>query len=284
MVIEALRLLPGWHCAIVGTTLAADAAELTEQAAGLGVGDRLHLLPGVPSAQVSGYIGTANVGVHPLPSGLRNHELALPNKLFEYVFAGLPVAVSDLPEMHRFVRSTQTGTVFDPSSPVSVATALRAATQISVDPDQLRPYAWARQAKRLVDLYGRLVPAPTGGTRVTRAMTSPLPEASRRRRVVMLVANDVSADTRVKKTALTLATAGFEVVVIGLVRSGARSESRLGRGPAGPPPRCSAASQAGQDAPQVSTDRSSDEATSDRNDQRQEAAAARAGSGDGPAC
>jgi hypothetical protein len=121
----------------------------------------------VQSAQVCGYISTANVGVHPLPPGLRNHELALPNKLFEYVFAGLPVAVSDLPAMHRFVKSTQTGEVFDPHSPASVATALRAATRITVNPERLRPYAWAQQAQRLVDLYGRLVPASADGTRVT---------------------------------------------------------------------------------------------------------------------
>ncbi len=162
VVVEALPLLPAWHLAIVGTTIEVDAARLTAHASGLGVGDRLHLLPAVPSSQVCGYIATADVGVHPLPPGLRNHELALPNKLFEYVFAGLPVAVSNLPEMHGFVRSTGTGAVFDPTSPRSAAAAMREALPVTVDPDMLLPYAWERQAGRLVELYGRLLPAEAG--------------------------------------------------------------------------------------------------------------------------
>jgi glycosyltransferase involved in cell wall biosynthesis len=45
------------------------------------------------------------VGVSLLQDTCENHRLALPNKLFEYLAAGVPVVVSDLPEMGGLVRA-----------------------------------------------------------------------------------------------------------------------------------------------------------------------------------
>lgn len=41
-----------------------------------------------------------------------NHCLALPNKIFEYIQAGIPILVSDLPEMQRVVVDYGVGEVF----------------------------------------------------------------------------------------------------------------------------------------------------------------------------
>jgi glycosyltransferase involved in cell wall biosynthesis len=47
--------------------------------------------------------GEADVGIIPyLPTNLNNY-LASPNKLFEYIQAGLPIAASDSPVMRRVV-------------------------------------------------------------------------------------------------------------------------------------------------------------------------------------
>jgi len=57
-----------------------------------------------------------------------DHRLCLPNKVFEYLQAGLALAVSALPELQRLVTATATGEVFDPDSPRDIARAINALT------------------------------------------------------------------------------------------------------------------------------------------------------------
>ena len=63
----------------------------------------LHLHPAVPPAEVIRFTRSADIGFALLDADCENHRCALPNKLFHYLHAGLPVIVSDLPEMAGLV-------------------------------------------------------------------------------------------------------------------------------------------------------------------------------------
>jgi glycosyltransferase involved in cell wall biosynthesis len=52
--------------------------------------------------------------------------LTLPNKLYEYVAAGLPVLSSEVPVLAGEVRRHGLGLIADPADPAALATALRA--------------------------------------------------------------------------------------------------------------------------------------------------------------
>lgn len=54
---------------------------------------------------------SADIGVSLIEPITFSYELALPNKLFEYVYAGLPVLVSDLPAMKSFVEENGVGEI-----------------------------------------------------------------------------------------------------------------------------------------------------------------------------
>ncbi|MGH9563030.1 MAG: glycosyltransferase, partial [Terracidiphilus sp.] len=56
---------------------------------------------------------------------IANHVEARPNKLFEYMSAGLPVIVSDFPGWREVVEMTEAGLLVDPTSPVAIAEAMR---------------------------------------------------------------------------------------------------------------------------------------------------------------
>ena len=57
------------------------------------------------------YTASADYGVHMMENTCLNHEYALPNKFFEYLNSGLPVIVSNLVEMSKFVKKYNCGYV-----------------------------------------------------------------------------------------------------------------------------------------------------------------------------
>ena len=70
------------------------------------------------------YVEGADVGVVLTDGSCENHRLSLPNKVFQYLQSGLPVIVSDLPEMARLVRAHGVGLTVDRDSPESIAAAI----------------------------------------------------------------------------------------------------------------------------------------------------------------
>jgi glycosyltransferase involved in cell wall biosynthesis len=81
----------------------------------------IHYHPAVPPAEVARYTCGADVGIHMMDDSCINHLHALPNKPMEYMNAGLPAIVSDLPEMGGLIRSAGAGWVV----PVNDGAALR---------------------------------------------------------------------------------------------------------------------------------------------------------------
>jgi glycosyltransferase involved in cell wall biosynthesis len=160
-VIDGLEYLPGVHLAIicVPSPDAPYAQHLAAFAAEHGVADRVHLVPPVPPQEVCTFLRGADLGVHPM---LRcgNHDIALPNKLFEYLFAGLPLVVSDVPALAGFVEERMVGRSFTAGDPRAFAVAVRRVLfdlagfrERAGDPALVQTYCWERQADRLLGVY-----------------------------------------------------------------------------------------------------------------------------------
>jgi glycosyltransferase involved in cell wall biosynthesis len=162
-----VRALPGTDSAQL-LFLGADgpyAATLERLADQLGVGARTHFHPPVPLAELLSYTHQADVGVSLLEDTCENHRLALPNKLFEYLAADLPVVVSDLPEMRRLVTERGVGWVTDSADPADIARVLEEALGARDDSglhERVREAAaelnWPRERSRLTGLYAKLEP------------------------------------------------------------------------------------------------------------------------------
>jgi glycosyltransferase involved in cell wall biosynthesis len=98
--------------------------ELTALVEELGVGEKVLFTEPVPPADLHAYASGADIGVIPyLPVGLNNYFTA-PNKLFEYMAAGLPIVASRLPELVRFVEGPGIGRTFAPGNPREIAKAI----------------------------------------------------------------------------------------------------------------------------------------------------------------
>ncbi len=96
--------------------------------------------------------------LHPTP----NHVIALPIKMFEYMAAGIPSIVSDIPGWKPYVEQHDAGVCVDPMDPKAIAQAI---TYLQTHPERaaemgrngrravLEHYNWDTQGKKLDELY-----------------------------------------------------------------------------------------------------------------------------------
>src|SRR5262249_55851446 len=124
-IIESLAHVPHVVFAIRGPSLDLFGDGYREVARKAGVEDRLHLLPPVRSSEVVNAARGADAGIWTLPKLSKNFYYALPNKIFEYMAAGLPFIGAAFPEVKAIVDRYEVGTTFDPYDPHSVAAALQ---------------------------------------------------------------------------------------------------------------------------------------------------------------
>ncbi len=125
----------------------------------------IHVHEPVPPYKILEYTSSADYGVHPIPGdGILNHEYCLPNKIFEYTMAGLPLIVNALPEMKRFVEENNIGISVDFNDSLE---SLRdsfidfSKQDYSKYKDNLNDTAskfnWEEQEKVLLKIYEKLV-------------------------------------------------------------------------------------------------------------------------------
>ncbi|GIV59411.1 glycosyltransferase family 4 protein [Rhodocaloribacter litoris] len=127
----------------------------------LGLSDRVRFLDPVPPDALLPLTADADVGVTLLEDTCLNHRLALPNKLFEYLMAGLPVLASDLPEIRRVVVPHDVGCVVDPTDRPALVATLR---RMTADADTrarwaantrrvFETFSWEKTAQPLIERY-----------------------------------------------------------------------------------------------------------------------------------
>ena len=163
VILDAVAMLPQVQLVFLGDPEPGYGERLTAEIRRRGLADRVTTLPSVPLSDLLAYTAEADVGVTLLQDTCENHRLALPNKLFEYIAAGVPVVASALPEAQRLIEAYGVGWCVEPSDPAALAAALTRALGSRGDPalgERLRRAAgelsWSREQSRLLELYERL--------------------------------------------------------------------------------------------------------------------------------
>ncbi len=168
--LEAAAMLrgSGAYVAIVGHD--AWQGTLPRMAREMGVDDVVRFHPPVPSEELPALTVAADAGLILFRNTCLNHYYSLPNKLYEYMMAGIPIVASDFPEMGRVIGQTDCGLLVDPESPREIARALGGLAEM--DPAArgamgrrgrtaaLDRHNWEVQRKRLLALYGELAGRP----------------------------------------------------------------------------------------------------------------------------
>ena len=123
----------------------ADRDALSREVRARGLEERIEVVEPVPPDRLVEALAGFDVGLIINRPATRNDELVLPNKLFEYLMAGVAVAAPRLPSLSPVV--AEAGVLFEPGRPDLLAAEL---SSLAGDPDRLanlrsRAYALARE-------------------------------------------------------------------------------------------------------------------------------------------
>lgn len=168
--LEAMKLvkevLPEVRCLVLGRYVYGDESAYRQKIKESGLEDTLLLLDEVPFEEVPAYISAVQVGLILFQPGLRNHELAMPHKLFDYMREGVPVIAPDFAvEVAHIVKETQCGLLVDVTSPDAIADAV---IRLLTNPDEAQrfgrhgreavesKYNWQKDSAALVDAIAAL--------------------------------------------------------------------------------------------------------------------------------
>ncbi len=108
------------------------------------------------------YTSSVDFGISTIEDTCLSYRYCLPNKMFEYLMAEVPVIVSNLPEMKKVVENNSIGVVAKENTPKGLQEAIKEAIQLdtkelAVNIQKVKKiYNWEEQEKVLLNLYKML--------------------------------------------------------------------------------------------------------------------------------
>jgi glycosyltransferase involved in cell wall biosynthesis len=120
-------------------------AQLEAQSLRLGLAERIRFEESVPFKQLISVAQASDVGVFLSRDLSPQMRFVLPNKLFEYLMAGLAVCVSDLAEMAAIVNAHKAGVLVPHVTPAVVADQINSLDRPTINALKQRALAAARK-------------------------------------------------------------------------------------------------------------------------------------------
>jgi glycosyltransferase involved in cell wall biosynthesis len=153
---------------LMGKAMSNTQEQLEALIANEGVIDRVKILPAVPYEELLDWTSSADVGLIIFdPDFSSNIRMCLPNKLFEYLMAGLPVLATPLEAVAEILNTYDAGLIVSSLAPEEIAATINA---ILADPATLarlrrnaleavqKDLSWEKERQQLINLYQSIIP------------------------------------------------------------------------------------------------------------------------------
>ncbi|WP_161977919.1 glycosyltransferase [Dictyobacter kobayashii] len=163
LVRAAAYLEPENVIVIMGQNIGTTRMELAQLITLQQVHEHIKIIPPVPYKDLLSWTASADIGLTIIPLDYtRNMRTCLPNKLFEYIQAGLPVLSSPLEAVREILTTYDVGNIVRSMDPADVGMAIN--TMLS-QPDELarmranalqaaqQDLCWEKESQKLLRLY-----------------------------------------------------------------------------------------------------------------------------------
>lgn len=156
LMISAMQYLPDYELWIAGSGDVE--ADLRRQAAAQKQGGKIVFLGRLSPDELRLKTRQAAVGLSIEEDMGLNYHYALPNKVFDYIQARVPVIVANLPEMQRVAATYEVGEILMERTPEKLADLIQKvvgqrekyAEKLEVAASELN---WERESQKLIDIY-----------------------------------------------------------------------------------------------------------------------------------
>lgn len=139
--------------------------QLKENTIRFGLQQQVTFIDKMPAAELRQYTMNADLGVTIDKDTNLNYHFSLPNKVFDYIHAGIPVLASRLPEIEKLVTSYAVGTFIENHDPEHIARQIEAflssEAYVICRNNTVRAAAennWSGEKQKLMTLYHEVHP------------------------------------------------------------------------------------------------------------------------------
>jgi glycosyltransferase involved in cell wall biosynthesis len=138
--------------------------QLKRQVNELNIGHKVKFVRSVPWEILMKYSKAADVGMCIEKDTNPNYRYSLPNKLFDYIAAGITVIASNLPETCKIISENGCGMIIDSVTPETISNAL---SHLKNNPDELEEYKrnalaaseklnWNIESEKVIKFYNKV--------------------------------------------------------------------------------------------------------------------------------
>lgn len=137
--------------------------QLKDNATRFDINHKVKFIDKIPASELRHYTANANLGVSIDKDSNLNYHFSLPNKIFDYIHAGIPILATRLPEIERIILKNQIGIFIDHHDPKHIAHQIN---NFLSNPDYLEyktntliasvEYNWNAEKQKLIHLLTQI--------------------------------------------------------------------------------------------------------------------------------
>jgi glycosyltransferase involved in cell wall biosynthesis len=163
LAIQAMKFIDNAKLIIIGDgDITADLQQLADE---YELNNKVIFYERMPYDELMAYTAQADLGISLEEKMGLNYYYSLPNKLFDYIQARIPVLVSDFPEMAKIVNDYGVGLTVNTSDPGQLASVFK---EMLENQDKRKLWkqnlekaavklCWEKEEKRLLEIYSEII-------------------------------------------------------------------------------------------------------------------------------
>lgn len=159
--IDCMPLLNNCELVIIGSGLLR--GSLKKRVSKLGIKDKVQFIGKVLPEELVRYTKAADIGLCLLENKGLSYYYSLPNRVFDYIQAGIPILASDFPEIRNIVVTYNTGIVIDQYNRKYLAETITKMLKTGKEAYQenlheiSKELCWEKEQEKLFELFAEII-------------------------------------------------------------------------------------------------------------------------------